>query len=274
MAVDGTVPEGEDAPLLDLLDVLVDDRGRVAAAEALGVNYRTVVRCQQSRRVSRRMRQVLQEFRDGQGSSDDGPSIAAGDDAEKDAGETLQGRAAALEEENRELRETVEAQAEELELLRRRIAELEERDQSQGGADAVARGQGNPGEWRPSRRGAGMPGVGVVTLEEQPDEEHAFGPAAPLVAEWREMRARMGERSTGSRVDQAVAAVRRWELESEMLGHLHLTLPPETEALDDSRRRDHVRWREEALAEARRELGQAKRARLLRRIVTLGLRWN
>ena len=55
MAVDGRVPEGEDAPLLDLLDALVDDRGRVAAAEALGVNYRTVVRCQQSRRVSRRM---------------------------------------------------------------------------------------------------------------------------------------------------------------------------------------------------------------------------
>ena len=28
-----------DAALLDLLDALVDDRGRVAAAEALGVNY-------------------------------------------------------------------------------------------------------------------------------------------------------------------------------------------------------------------------------------------
>ena len=36
MAVDGRVSEGEDAPLLDLLDALVSDRGRVAAAEALG----------------------------------------------------------------------------------------------------------------------------------------------------------------------------------------------------------------------------------------------
>ena len=109
MAVDGKVPEGEDAPLLDLLDTLVSDRGRVAAAEALGVNYRTVARCQQSRRVSRRMRQVLQEFRDSQGVGDDGPGVVAGDGAEEDAEETLQEQLTALEEENRELQETVEA---------------------------------------------------------------------------------------------------------------------------------------------------------------------
>ena len=74
-----------------------------------------------------------------------------------------------------------------------------------------------------------------------------------------------------SRVDRAVAAVRRWELEAEMLREFHLTLPPETVPLDDARRRDHIRWRAEALAEARRELSKAKRARLLRRLVTLGL---
>ena len=39
-----------DAPLLDLLDALVNDRGRVAAAEALGVNYRTMMACYDSRR--------------------------------------------------------------------------------------------------------------------------------------------------------------------------------------------------------------------------------
>ena len=78
MAVDGRVPEGEDAPLLDLLDALVDERGRVAAAEALGVNYRTVARCQQSRQVSQRMRQVLQEFRDSQGVGGDGVEESPG----------------------------------------------------------------------------------------------------------------------------------------------------------------------------------------------------
>ena len=118
---------------MDLLDALVNDRGRTAAAQALGVNYRTVVRCQQSRRVSRRMRQVLQEFRDSQGVSDNGPGIGAEDGAE----EAREHRAAALERENRELQETVEAQAQELEALRRRVSELGELARQPGWADAV-----------------------------------------------------------------------------------------------------------------------------------------
>ena len=52
------------------------------------------------------------------------------------------------------------------------------------------------------------------------------------VAEWRETRARMGDGSVGSRVYWAVAAVRRWVLEAEMLRDWQLTLPPETEPLD------------------------------------------
>ena len=270
----GGAVDDSDQPLLDLLDALVDDRGRVAAAEVLGVNYRTVARCQQSRRVSRRMRQVLQEFQDAQDVGDDGPEIGAGDTVGDDAAETVEYGLAALEQENRELRETVQAQAEELDALRRQITDLEERAQLLDGVDAVDGGQGQPGNWRPPRRRPGMPDAGVVTLDEQPDEEHAFGPAEPLVAEWREIRAGMGDGAAGSRVDRAVAAVRRWELEATMLRDYHLTLPPETEPLDETTRKDHVRWREEALAEARRELGRAKRAQLLRRVVTLGISWN
>ena len=114
-----------------------------------------------------------------------------------------------------------------------------------------------------------MPDAGVVTLEERPDEEFAFGPAAPLVAEWR--RLRTDGRQGASRVDRAQAAVRRWELEAAMIGEYHLTLPPDTYPLDGARRADYVRWRRDALAEAQRELGRAKRARLLRRVFTLGL---
>ena len=73
--------------------------------------------------------------------------------------------------------------------------------------------------------------------------------------------------SAGNRVDRAKAAVRRWELEVELLRDFHLTLPPETEPLDDSRRADHIRWRLEALAEARQQLARARRIRVL----TLGL---
>ena len=56
-----------------------------------------------------------------------------------------------------------------------------------------------------------------------------------------------------------------------MLEDFHLTLPPETFPLDDERRREHVRWRRDALAEARRELRKSRRARWLRRVLTVGL---
>ena len=121
----------------------------------------------------------------------------------------------------------------------------------------------------PAGAGGGVPDVCVVTLEEQPDEEHAFGPVAALVAEWRQLRA--GSDQVVSRVERAQAAVRRWELEAELLCKFHLTLPPDTYPLDDGRRTDQVRWRREALEEAHRELDRARRARLMRRVVTLGL---
>ena len=68
-----------------------------------------------------------------------------------------------------------------------------------------------------------------------------------------------------SRVEWAVARVRKWELEAARLGELHLTLPPGIFPLDDERRRDHLRQRRDALVEARRELRRAKWARWLRR---------
>ena len=109
-----------DDPLLDLLDALVNDRGKVAAAEALGVNCRTMVACHESRHVSRRMRRALEEYRfaavDG-GEKSSGESV--GDVAEEVA--SLGQRVMALEEDNRALREIVEVQAEQLTELEHRV---------------------------------------------------------------------------------------------------------------------------------------------------------
>ena len=77
-----------------------------------------------------------------------------------------------------------------------------------------AQGQDLDRELRPPRRRPGMTDAGVVTLE-QPDEAHAFGPAASLAAEWR--RLRTGGDQVTIRVEQAQARVRRWEVEVEML---------------------------------------------------------
>ena len=270
-------PSGEpdsplsDQPLLDLLDALVDDRGRVAAAKALGVNYRTMMACYDSRQVSRRMRQALVEFRDSVDFGDDGGAEACGDGGVEDDGESLEQRVAVLEEENRGLLETIQAQARQLEELGRLVTRLEKLGPQRGEAEAAAV-DNQPGPWRPPRRGHRMPDAGVVTLEEQPDEAHAFGTASSLVAEWRALRT--GDEAARSRVDRARDGVRRWELEIAMLRDFHLTLPPETEPLDEAGRVDHLRWRRDALADARRELSRAERALWLRRALTLGLWWK
>ena len=255
-----------DASLLDLLDALVNDRGKVAAAEVLGVNYRTLVACYESRRVSRRMRMALEEYRDtADGDGDEQGGDDAGDIADEVS--SLERRVVALEKENRALREAIEAQAEQLAQLERQIGAQEEEERQRDGNDAFGVDDGCQQQWRPPRRGHGLPDAGVITLEEQPDEEHAFGPAASLVAEWRSLR--IGGEASGSRIDRARASVRRWELEVAMLGDFRLTLPPATEPLDSSRREDHLRWRREALAAARRELAKAKRLHWLRRVLTL-----
>ena len=279
--VDADTPLSDDA-LLDLLNALVEERGRVPAAQVLGVNYRTLALCCDSRQVSRRMRRALLEFHDRGGDARGEPENGDGDGPPEGDEAFLRQRVAELEDENWELRELADEQASQLEELTRRLAALEDSQQSGDitevvGVDADAddehesdQGDNVARDWRPPRRRPGMPDAGVVTLEEQPDEEHAFGPAASLVAEWRRLRA--GGDQVVNRVDRAQAAVRRWEMEAEMLGEYHLTLPPDAYPLDDGRRADHVRWRRDALAEARRELGRAKRARLLRRMITLGLR--
>ena len=268
---DGVIPLSgaplSDDPLLDLLDALVEERGSVAAAEALGVNYRTLMRCHDSRKISRRMRKALEEYRDATVDGGDEQDDDAGDIAEKVA--ALEQRVEAWEEAHDALAETVESQAQ-------RLAELESRGE---GADEGTRQREEADDsnvddrqetrWRPPRRDHGLPDAGVVTLEEQSDEEHAFGPAAQLVVEWRGLRT-VAEAS-GGRVDRAKAAVRRWELEIAMLSDYALTLPPETEPLDASRREDHLRWRRQALQAAQRELDKA---RWLRRVLTLGLRWG
>ena len=257
-----------DAPLLDLLDALVSDRGKVAASEVLGVNYRTLAACYDSRHVSRRMRRALEQYRDPAAADGDDPGGEdVGDIAEELA--ALEERVKALEEERRELREVVEAQEKQLAQLKRRGGALEDEERQPDKTDSVGGDHDELQRWRPPRRDHGMPDVGVVTLEKQPDEEHAFGPAAPLVAEWRGLRTR--DNSKAGRTDRAEAVVRRWELEVAILGDFGLTLPPETEPLDASRREDHLRWRKEALAAA---LSKARRLRWLRRVLTLGLRWG
>ena len=110
-----------------------EERGRVAAAQALGVNYRTMTNCHDSRRVSRRMRQALEKFRDEQdaGGSQDGTAVDGEGETEAEM-EALARRVAALEEENRRLREMVEAQGNPSKPKERSGDSVEERERRTG----------------------------------------------------------------------------------------------------------------------------------------------
>ena len=253
--VGGVSGKVQDAQLWDLLTGLVRDRGRVGAAKVLGVNFRTLAGSIDSGRLSPRMRRAL------------GDMVKAGGVAPsqtEERVEALERRVASVEEELEALRETVEAQAKRFGELEDRLAKPEESGAEGEQPESVV-GEADSSAWTPPKRAYGLPDSGVVTLEEQPDEAHAFGPAAEMVAEWR--RIRTGA-ATGTKIERATAEERRWQLEVAMIGEFGLTLPPETEPLNESRRDEHLRWRRETLKQARTA---RVRAEWLKRLLTLNL---
>ena len=212
----------EDLRLFEVLQQLVGSRGRMRAATALGVNYRTVVGNLEAGSLSRRMRRALQEF-------EAGLEPAESPDLEGSRGsygrtETVAQQMETLAGEVGHLTEMVEAQGGQLQELGLRVAGLEDvaRERTAGN---VGPDEGLAGEWRPPEREQGLPDAGVVTVDPQPDEEHAFGPAAGLVAQWRDLRTDLPNRS--SRVDRARATERWWELGVILMEKYHLTLPTE-----------------------------------------------
>ena len=162
-----------------------------------------------------------------------------------------------------------ESGAEQLEETGRRVAGLEEAKEKPESVPGSAVEESGGDGLTPPQHAHELPGAGVVALESQPDEKHVFGPAAELVAEWRELRT--GGTGRGSRVDRVRAEERRWELEILLIEEHGLTLPPERELLGGPRRGERLRWRREALARARRQRVTAERWEKLRMVLTLGL---
>ena len=259
-AMERAVTSPEDLRLWQVLLQLVEDQGRVGAAKALAVNYRTLVANVKAGSLSRHMRRAVQQF-EARPEPSESPN-RDGAEAAAQQMETLAGQIAHLSE-------MVEAQAGLLQELGQRVAGLEEvaRERTAGNVEPTL-GESVPSEWRPPEREEGLPFAGVVTVDPQPDEEHAFGPAAGLVAEWRELRASLRNRSG---VDRARAQERGLELELLLMERYQLTLPPHTEQLLGSEREDYLRRRRGQLAQARRQRITAERRETLRRVLTLGL---
>ena len=145
--------------------------------------------------------------------------------------------------------------------VRRRLAQVETRQGAQGVEEA-------PGPVRqpPVRAASRRKYPELATREPADDDEAAFGPAWPLIVEWRGLKD--SHPNQGKGLSWLVAEERLMEVEVALLEEHGLTLPPETQPLRGLERGSQLNWRKAALNDTRR--ARAKRE-LLRRVLTLGL---
>ncbi len=219
--------------LKTLLRELVDQEGRMEAAEMLGVNYRTLVRAEETGQFTGRMRDALHRLLEPR----QAPEVSR-----------LAGRVT-----------TLDWRVKRLETRLREMA----LDNSVVKADVQPTVEGLPSSKSsaPRRRYPGL-----VAEDPSAFDAEVYGDAWPLVEEWR--RLRVGHPSQGRTLSWLTTEERLLTLELAMMEQHGLTLPPEKEPLRGFGRRDQIAWRREALWDTGKALA---RKRMLRRILTLGL---
>ena len=248
--------------LLGFLRELVRAEGRMEAAALLGVNYKTLVRAEESGKITWRMGDALERLLD----KGDDPEVAR----LRGVVEELESRMAALEGGAGQQR-VMGAESE------HGCAKVGDGGAGQPKAQDEA-GPGRSETWtgppivglRPQKRGRfGRLDPEVVTEEPAEDDHEVYGTAWPLVEEWRGLRA--GHPYQGKSLSWLTTQERLLVLELEMLEEHGLTLPPETQALRGFGRRGQTSWRWKALADTRRALRKRDLLRWVRRVLTLGL---
>ena len=192
--------------------------------------------------------------------------------------------------EMRGLAQRMDAQEERVAGLERRMGEGVEAGRARREQDAPAGTSVSPprlGEGVPGQGAAGRgrpvsleedappgPAIGdlVVTTQAGEGDPARYGPAWPLVAEWRRLRAghpRRGKTLAWLERQEAVL-----EVELVLLETFGMTLPPEQEPLRGFARRGQLTWRRTALANTRRRRARRELLRWWRRILTLGMWWR
>ena len=158
----------------------------------------------------------------------------------------------------------------ELQRLERRMDRLE----STGGVGAGRAGgpQATGAGRRPALTGIAASSrryADLVTRDADADDEEVFGDAWPLVQEWRDLWQDHPDRGRGLRWLETETRI--LELELAMLERHGLTLPPETEPLRGLERNAQLGWRRRALVQTRQKLSRRLALRRLGRGLTLGL---
>ena len=160
------------------------------------------------------------------------------------------------------------ARAQELQRLERRMDRLEAAGRVGTGRAGGAPSSGPRGNARMGNT-QHRQHPDLVTVDPADDDEEVFSDAWPLVQEWRGLWKGHPDRGRGLRWLETEARI--LELELAMLEEHGLTLPPETEPLRGLERNAQLGWRQKALADTRRKLARRRALRRLRRLITLGL---
>ena len=260
-----SVEDLERMRLMALLRELARDRGVREAAQALDVDHRTLMSSLESGELTRRMRVAL-----GKALLEGGGSPAAEQRERNDALEgrlkEVEGRVEAL---GKDMHRGLAAVQWEVKALRgeraqemRRLAQAEAGRGARGEAAEAVGAVGKPKGRTSLRREYPE----LVTLEPAEDDEQVFGPAWPLIVEWRGLKDSHPNRGKG--LSWLVTEERFLSVELALLEKHGMTLPPETYPLKGFDRNGQLNWRRTALYDTRR--ARAKRE-LLRRVLTLGL---
>ena len=252
--------------LMALLRDLVEEQGRVKAAETLGVNYRTLVRAEESGQLTPRLAGALEShLLDGGGSA-----AATQRHRVAELERALRDGLAKVGNENTALRGE---QAEAWDQVERRLAALEAAGNGTAGAKPDAASgtpAGGAAKTKPVTRRPYRDYPELVTRDPEPGEELVYGEAATaVIVRWREAwDAAANATDPLAKLD---ARQRQLGLEIELVEEHELTLPPATYPWDWADRRDEVRRRSLSLEDVRADRRRALLARRLRRVLTLGL---
>ena len=263
--------------LSGFLRELVREEGRMEAAELLGVNYRTLVKAEESGELTGRMSDALERL------------LGTGEDPEA---VRLRERMTALESGMEALTKDMRAGLDEIRAVVGGVnagANKDSQTQTQEGGNGRAEDQAQA--QKDNENGAGRsetettpPVTGlrskkpfverrldpeIVTEEPADDDPEVYGDAWTLVEEWRSLRA--GHPHQGRSLSWLVTEERLLTLELAMLEEHGLTLPPEKQPLRGFGRKGQTSWRWTALHDTRVALRKRQLLRWVRRVCTLGL---
>lgn len=242
-----------ESQLLETIRALVSEHGKLAAAERLGINFRTLKSALESGQLSRHVCEAVERY------------LAESEPPDIEPSES-EAAVCACEQQLKVLTQQVESLSDDLAALRRSVSTLQSRP-----PEPIAPARAPEHQRRPVAASAPVKqtsATSVVSAEAELDESWPE-PLHQLIEEWRESKV---DRATSRHTLAWLRAERRTlELELLLAGEQRLSLPPAEGPWSNARRRRELRLRESALQTTRVRLFWTRPLHWLMRSLTLGL---